>query len=141
MTNPEAAPDAIEPDASEPDASEPDASEPDGSVPDGSVPDGSVPDGRVHDAMLGDGPSLPPPSGVESLVGALLDAGPEVAEHVVRAAQELLLAAQAIVDAADRAVQEQHRLQVDDDATSEAADSDPSGEEPPARVRHLDIAE
>jgi hypothetical protein len=50
---------------------------------------------------------LPPPTAVESLVNALLEAGPDVAEHVVRAAQELLLAAQAVVAAAERAVDEQ----------------------------------
>jgi hypothetical protein len=53
---------------------------------------------------------LPPPTAVESLVNALLEAGPEVADHVVRAAQELLLAAQAVVDAAERAVDEQKDL-------------------------------
>lgn len=53
------------------------------------------------------GPGLPPPTAVESLVNALLEAGPDVAEHVVRAAQELLLAAQAVVDAAERAIDEQ----------------------------------
>jgi hypothetical protein len=53
---------------------------------------------------------LPPPTSVESLVNALLEAGPEVADHVVRAAQELLLAAQAVVDAAERAVDEQKDL-------------------------------
>jgi hypothetical protein len=55
-------------------------------------------------------PGLPPPTSVESLVNALLEAGPEVAEHVVRAAQELLLAAQVVVDAAERAVDEQKDL-------------------------------
>jgi hypothetical protein len=40
-------------------------------------------------------------------VNALLEAGPDVAEHVVRAAQELLLAAQTVVEAAERAVEEQ----------------------------------
>ncbi|HSO97073.1 MAG TPA: hypothetical protein VLV81_13655 [Acidimicrobiia bacterium] len=53
---------------------------------------------------------FPPPTAVESLVNALLEAGPEVAEHVVRAAQELVLAAQAVVDAAERAVDEQKDL-------------------------------
>lgn len=57
-----------------------------------------------------DGPGLPPPTALESLVNALLDSGPEVAEHVVRAAQELILAAQTIVDAAERAVEEQQDL-------------------------------
>ena len=32
-------------------------------------------------------PGLPPPTSVESLVTALIDAGPDVAEHVVRAAR------------------------------------------------------
>jgi len=56
------------------------------------------------------GPGLPPPTALESLVNALLESGPEVAEHVVRAAQELLLAAQAVVDAAEHAVEEQRDL-------------------------------
>ncbi|HEU5301892.1 MAG TPA: hypothetical protein VFW06_06605 [Acidimicrobiia bacterium] len=105
------------------------------------------------------GPGLPPPTAVESLVGALLEAGPEVAEHVVRAAQELLLAVQVIVDAADRAVQEQQRLQADAAAADESsgpdahADPDPDADAPVdaddepgaaggrASVRHLDLAE
>ena len=49
-------------------------------------------------------PDLPPPTSVESLVAALLEAGPEVAEHVVRAAQELLAAAQVVVAALRRTV-------------------------------------
>ena len=58
------------------------------------------------------GPGLPPPTALESLVNALLEAGPDVAEHVVRAAQELLLAAQAVVDAAERAVEEQRDVRL-----------------------------
>ena len=80
------------------------------------------------------GPGLPPPTAVESLVNALLDAGPEVAEHVVKAAQELLLAVQAIVDAADRAVKDQQTIRAeraDDGATTDDE----------AAVRHLDLAE
>jgi hypothetical protein len=84
------------------------------------------------------GPGLPPPSATESLVSALLEAGPEVAEHVVRAAQELLLAAQAIVDAAERAVQEQQvvraQARAEADSTDEASGVD-------ATVHHLDLAE
>ena len=82
------------------------------------------------------GPGLPPPSATESLVSSLLEAGPEVAEHVVRAAQELLLAAQAIVDAAERAVQEQQamRAQAQSDSPDEASGDD-------ATVHHLDLAE
>lgn len=76
--------------------------------------------------------AMPPPTSVESLVGALLEAGPEVAEHVVRAAQELLLAAQAIVDAAEKAVREQQDLRSGNGGhDAEAA----------APVRRLDLAE
>jgi hypothetical protein len=81
-----------------------------------------------------EGPGLPPPTAVESLVNALLESGPEVAEHVVRAAQELLLAAQVIVDAAQDAVQEQQDLRTpahDDDHAPESG----------ASVHHLDRSE
>ncbi|MFO7589623.1 MAG: hypothetical protein R6X23_01825 [Acidimicrobiia bacterium] len=99
-------------------------------------------DDEPGDDLPGDeGPGLPPPTPVESLVGALLEAGPEVAEHVVRAAQELLLAVQVIVDAADRAVQEQQRLQADAPAPAAGADADPGAAGAQASVRHLDIAE
>jgi uncharacterized protein YndB with AHSA1/START domain len=84
------------------------------------------------------GPGLPPPSAIESLVGALLEAGPEVAEHVVRAAQELLLAAQCVVDAAGKAVREQQDARVDDDEVSGGADTEASAGAP---LRHLDLAE
>jgi hypothetical protein len=79
-----------------------------------------------------DGPGLPPPTAVESLVNALLDAGPEVAEHVVRAAQELLMAGQAIVDAAERAIDEQRDLR----STGEEP-----GSAPPDNVHPLDWTE
>jgi hypothetical protein len=81
-----------------------------------------------------DGPGLPPPTAVESLVNALLESGPEVAEHVVRAAQELVLAAQVIVDAAQAAVHEQQDLRT--------AATDEDGEpEAGASVHHLDRSE
>ncbi len=73
-------------------------------------PVGAEPDWDPTTPEADNGPSPPPPTAVESLVNALLDAGPEVAEHVVRAAQELILAAQTIVDAAERAVEEQQDL-------------------------------
>jgi hypothetical protein len=98
------------------------------------------------------GPGFPPPSAVESLVNALLESGPEVAEHVVNAARELLLAAQTIVDAAEHAVQEQQELrrssdqvgdqvgdEVGDEVGAEAADDDAEGAR--ASVHHLDVAE
>jgi hypothetical protein len=74
--------------------------------PDPNPPDPSADEPTDPSATRG----VPPPTSVESLVNALLEAGPEVADHVVRAAQELLLAAQAIVDAAERAVDEQKDL-------------------------------
>ena len=79
------------------------------------------------------GPGLPPPTSIESLVNALLEAGPDVADHVVRAAQELLLAAQVVVDAADKAVREQQAVR------AEAAAADEPGHA--ASVHHLDVAE
>jgi hypothetical protein len=85
------------------------------------------------------GPGLPPPSAIESLVSALLEAGPDVAEHVVRAAQELLLAAQCIVDAADQAVQEQLDVR---DLRAEAKGPDATTDtETNARVLPLDFGE
>jgi hypothetical protein len=88
------------------------------------------------------GPTMPPPTAVESLVNALLEAGPEVAEHVVKAAQELLLAVQVIVDAADRAVQEQQAIRAER-AASEEGGAEESGAAGPdeAEVRHLDLAD
>jgi hypothetical protein len=89
----------------------------------------------AHDARDGD-PGLPPPSAIESLVSALLEAGPEVGEHVVRAAQELLLAAQCVVDAAGRAVHEQQDVRRNGDARDD--DDEPADGDAP---RHLDLAE
>ena len=86
------------------------------------------------------GPGMPPRTAVESLVNALLEAGPEVAEHVVRAAQELLLAVQVIVDAADRAVKEQQTIRAAE--REDAADPDGSpADDASAAVRHLDLAD
>ena len=52
---------------------------------------------------------------VESFIAALVEAGPEVAEHMVKAANELLLAAQAITAAAERRLAEQRRLRQEAD--------------------------
>ena len=88
------------------------------------------------------GPTMPPPTAVESLVNALLEAGPEVAEHVVKAAQELLLAVQVVVDAADRAVQEQQMIRAERAATDESGAGDGGAGDPDeAEVRHLDLAD
>ena len=86
------------------------------------------------------GPGLPPPTATESLVNALLEAGPEVAEHVVRAAQELLLAAQTIVDAADKAIQEQQTIRAAPRDDTAGLDDSPD-DEATAAVRHLDLAD
>jgi len=63
---------------------------------------------------------------IESFIAALVEAGPEVAEHMVRAAQELLLAAQALVSAAERNLAEQRRLreEAQEAAGASAADTD-----------------
>ena len=87
-----------------------------------------------EEPTIDDGPGLPPPTAVESLVNAMLESGPEVAEHVVRAAQELVLAAQVIVDAAQSAVKEQQDLRT-------AAHDDDDEPEAGASVHHLDRSE
>jgi hypothetical protein len=80
-----------------------------------------------------------PLSTVESFIAALVEAGPEVAEHMVRAANELLLAAQALTVAAERRLAEQRRLRGEADARAAAAaeearaDSAPAGSEPVLR--------
>ena len=81
------------------------------------------------------GPELGPPTAIESLIAAMLEAGPDVAEHVVKAAQELLLAVQVVVDAADRAVREQQTVR---DASAKASDDEAGRDD---SVRHLDLAE
>ena len=65
-------------------------------------------------------------SSADVLVEALFQAGPEAAEHLLKAAQELLLAAKAVVDAGERVV-EQHRGAVDDEPDQ-------------PRVRRIDLA-
>jgi hypothetical protein len=72
-----------------------------------------------------------PPAGsaADVLVGALFEAGPEAAEHLLKAAQELLLAAKAVVDAGERVI-DQHRR---------AADGEHDAEDQP-RVRRIDLA-
>jgi len=78
-----------------------------------------------------------PPLGAsaEAAVAALFDAGPEAAEHLLKAAQELLLAAKAVVDAGERAV-EAHRSAADATGPGKGEDA-PSGR---GRVRHIDLA-
>jgi hypothetical protein len=79
----------------------------------------------------------PPPLGAtaEAAVAALFDAGPEAAEHLLKAAQELLLAAKAVVDAGERAV-EAHR------SAADAPEASPDEEMRPGRgrVRRIDLA-
>jgi hypothetical protein len=94
---------------------------------------GSAPTEEAADTTEA-GDALGPPTAFESLVAALLEAGPDVAEHVVKAAQELLLAVQVVVDAADKAVQEQRNVRDARTGASQDAATDDS-------VRHLDLAE
>ena len=88
-------------------------------------------------------PNPPPPSSpsgaelplttIESFIAALVEAGPEVAEHMVRAANELLLAAQALVSAAERNLAEQRRVR----EAQEADEIDPA-EDPALLAFELD---
>ena len=75
------------------------------------------------------------PASVDVFVAALLEAGPEAAEHLLKAAQELLLAAKAVVDAGERAV-EAHRAR-DDAGTGDAPGP---REERDRGVRRIDLA-
>ena len=67
-------------------------------------------------------------SSADVLVEALFEAGPEAAEHLLKAAQELLLAAKAVVDAGERVI-DQHR-----------AGTDAEDEPDQPRVRRIDLA-
>jgi len=73
----------------------------------------------------------PEGSAADVLVTALLEAGPEAADHLLKAAQELLLAAKAVVDAGERVI-DQHRSAAEGDAEPGAGDE--------RRVRRIDLA-
>jgi hypothetical protein len=84
--------------------------------------------------MFYDGPQpVAPTEGgpAEVLLDALSKAGPEAAEHLVRAAKELLLAARAVVEAGERVVRQQRGER--DDAEPQAPDADTP------RVRRIDV--
>lgn len=81
------------------------------------------------DAQPGDVP--PAESAADVLVTALFEAGPEAAEHLLKAAQELLLAAKAVVDAGERVI-DQHRGATEGEGEPAAADA--------PRVRRIDLA-
>ena len=78
-----------------------------------------------------------PPLGAsaEAAVAALFDAGPEAVAHLLKAAQELLLAAKAVVDAGERAV-EAHRSAADATGPAPGEDAPPGS----GRVRRIDLA-
>jgi hypothetical protein len=65
----------------------------------------------------------------ETLVGALLEAGPEAGEHLLKAVHELLLAAKAVVDAGERVVEQHRHVDRGDDASLRGR-----------RVRRIDLA-
>jgi hypothetical protein len=100
---------------------------------------GTVDDDGPEYSDIDAGPEPAPPTAFESLVNALLEAGPDAASHVVRSAQELLLAAQTIVDAAQRAVEEQQNLRQQSGEPPAPPTGD--GPAPGATVHHLDVAE
>ncbi|HMF04724.1 MAG TPA: hypothetical protein VKH17_07920 [Acidimicrobiia bacterium] len=93
----------------------------------------SAPSDRPEDQDEAEAPPLG--ATAEAALTALFDAGPEAAEHLLKAAQELLLAAKAVVDAGERAV-EAHRSGAD------AADVTPVEHARPdrGRVRRIDLA-
>ncbi len=87
-------------------------------------------------------PAAPGPAGAtgdgsaaDALVAAVLEAGPEAADHLLTAAQELLLAAKAVVDAGERVV-ERHRAGERGSGAETGAEE--TGDEP--RVRRIDLA-
>src|SRR4030081_3174121 len=71
-------------------------------------------------------------SSAETALAALIEAGPEALEHLLKAAQEFLLAAKGGVAAGERAV-ETHREASD---AAEPADGAPGRE---VRVRRIDL--
>jgi hypothetical protein len=75
---------------------------------------------------------LRPGSPADAALAALLEGGPEAVEHLLKAAQELLLAAKAVVDAGERAV-ESRREAATAAGSDDAPDRDP-------RVRRIDLA-
>jgi hypothetical protein len=68
---------------------------------------GAHPDAVDFEAAGREPRSLPAPSVLESVIGELLGAVPEVRDHVLDAADALLDAAKALLDAADRVVRQQ----------------------------------
>jgi len=72
-------------------------------------------------------------SSTDAALAALLEAGPEAFEHLLKAAQELLLAAKAVVDAGERVVESQRT------ATDAAAHAN-GAPDPEPRVRRIDLA-
>ena len=69
-------------------------------------------------------------SSADTALAALIEAGPEALDHLLKAAQEFLLAAKAVVDAGERAV-DAHR-----EATDAAPFDDPDRR---SRVRRIDL--
>lgn len=94
-------------------------------------------DGRSEDAEAPPRPSLDdllaPGSTAGAVAAALVEAGPEAAEHLLRASQELLLAAKAMIDAAERAVEAHQRRPAE---PPDAVSSEP----PSSNVRRIDLA-
>jgi ribosome-associated toxin RatA of RatAB toxin-antitoxin module len=85
---------------------DPDA-EPAESEPDAEPAANAAPQGTRYDDVATEERSLPLPSAIEVVVSELLGAVPEVRYHLLAAADELLDAAKAVLDAADRVVRQQ----------------------------------
>jgi hypothetical protein len=68
-------------------------------------------------------------SPADALVHAVMEAAPEAAEHFIKAAQELLLAAKAVVDAGERMLEQRRPDR-----------REPSAAGTPPRVRRIDVS-
>ncbi len=92
-----------------------------------------------------DGPGSPPPSTGGGPVGAVLaamqEAGPEATEHLLNAAHELVLAIKVVVDATERALEQQRSAATPGVGTRRSAAREPAApRERPARVTRINLA-
>lgn len=92
--------------------------------------------GNTTGNMNGDDERVGAERSADIFVSALLEAGPEAAEHLLKAAQELLLAAKAVIDAGERAL-DAHRESGAPSDVPTAERASPAGE---PGVRRIDLA-
>jgi hypothetical protein len=83
-----------------------------------------------------DGERLRPGSPTDTVLTAVLEAGPEAVDHLLKAAYELLLAAKAVVDAGERVIEQTRSASGNDGGAAHG--SREAADEP--RVRRIDLA-